>query len=116
MEVTGQLVDLIEEENRVGGPAAAHALEHPPRQGTDVGAPVTSDLGLVSDAPQADADEFSVESRGDTAAERGFADSGWANQAEDGSLQLTDQRQDRDMVEDAILHLSEPVVGLIECG
>ena len=116
MEVMGQLVDLIEEENRVGGPAAAHPLEHPPRQGTHVGAPVTPDFGLVSDAPQADAEEFPAEGRGDTAAERGLADPGWTNQAEDGSLQLTDERQDRDMVEDAILHLSQPVVGLIERG
>ena len=68
MKIAGQLVDLVEKKNRVVRPATAHPLEHPPRQGADVGATVTPDLRFVPDPPQADADEFPAESRGDTAA------------------------------------------------
>jgi hypothetical protein len=75
---------------------------------------MTPDLGFVSDAPQTDTHELAAESSGNTAAERGLADAGCPDQAEDGSLQFTDQRQHSDMVEDTILYLVESVVGLIE--
>ena len=57
-----------------------------PGQRADVGAAVAADLGLVADAAEREAHELAVERARDRAAERGLADAGRADEAEDRPL------------------------------
>jgi hypothetical protein len=69
---------------------------------------MSADLGLVADAAQAHAHELAPERAGDAPAERGLADARRARETEDRALELPDQRQHRDVVEDAFLDLASP--------
>ena len=85
-EVVPQLVDLVEHEDRVVRARLLHALDDPPGQRADVGAPVAADLRLVAHAAERDADELAPERARDGAAQRRLADAGRPDQAEDGPL------------------------------
>ena len=50
-EIHGHLVDFIEQEQRVVHGRLRHVLHDLAGHGTDVGAPVTTDLGLIAHAP-----------------------------------------------------------------
>ena len=63
--------------------AVLHGLDDAAGQRADVGAPVAADLGLVADAAERDADELAPERARDRLAERGLADAGRADEAED---------------------------------
>ena len=47
-EILPELVDLIEHEERVDRPGAAHGLQDASRQRADISAPVAADLGLIT--------------------------------------------------------------------
>src|SRR6266545_3858933 len=113
-EVGGHLVHLVEQEDRVAGPRLLERLDDLPGQRADVGAPVAADLRLVADAAEADADEAAVHRARDRLRERGLADAGGADEAEDRAADLLDELLDREVLEDALLRLAEPVVILVE--
>ncbi len=56
----GQLVDLVEQHDRVHRAGLAHRPDDPAGQRADVGAPVAADLGLVADAAERDPDELAA--------------------------------------------------------
>ena len=85
-----------------------------PGQRADVGAAVAADLGLVAHAAERDADELAAERARDRAAERGLADAGRADEAEDRALHVVLELAHREVLEDALLHLLEAVVILVE--
>jgi hypothetical protein len=62
-EVHAQLVDLVEQEQRVAGAHLGQALQHLARHGADVGAAVAADLGLVAHAAQRHAHELAPVAR-----------------------------------------------------
>ncbi len=113
-EVDADLVDLVQHEDRVAGARLLEALDDPAGQGADVGAAMAADLGLVADPAQGDADELPAGGAGDGAPERGLADAGRADEAEDGALDLGVELADREELEHALLDLLEPVVILVE--
>ena len=82
-EVGADLVDLVEHEHRVARARAAQALDDAARQRADVGAPVAADLRLVAHAAERDAHELAPERARDRAAERGLADAGRPDEAQD---------------------------------
>ena len=108
------LVDLVEDEDRVLGPGPTQALEDPSRQRADVGSPVPANLGLVADASQRHARELAPHRPGDGLAERGLSHPGRTNEAEDRPLQVVLQFADGEVLEDALLHVLEIVVVLVE--
>src|SRR5206468_12693156 len=95
-------------------PDAAQVLDDPARQRADVGAPVAADLRLVAHAAQRHARELAPERARDRAAERGLAGAGRSDEAQDRALQVSLEREHRDVLDDAVLHLVEAVVVLIE--
>ncbi len=86
-EVSANLVNFIEHDHRVHRPGLLHRLDDPAGQRADVGAPVAADLRLVADAAQREAHEAAVHGAGDAAPQRGLADAGRPDQAEDRCLQ-----------------------------
>ena len=76
---------------------------------------MSADLRLVAHAAERDADELAVERAGDGAAERGLADAGRSDEAEDRALHLLSaQLAHGEVLEDALLDLLEVVVVLVE--
>src|SRR5690606_16599903 len=86
------------------------------RTGPDIGAPVATDLRLVPDATEGDADELAPQRPGDGLAEGGLADAGRADQEQDGpavavitvtEAALGAQLAHRQMLDDALLDVVE---------
>ena len=81
--VGADLVDLVEEDDRVHRAGVAQGAHQAARQRADVGAPVAADLGLVAHAAQRHADELASHGAGDRLADRGLAGAGRADQGQD---------------------------------
>ena len=112
--VGAHLVDLVEQEEGVGGLGLLHRLDDLAGHRADVGAPVAADLGLVAHAAQRQAHELAPRRLGDRAAERGLADAGRADQAQDRALQRAGARLHGQVLQDALLDLLQAVVVLLE--
>ena len=112
--VGAQLVDLVEQEERVGRLRLLHRLDDLAGHRADIGPPVAADLGLVAHAAERHAHELAARGLGDRLAERGLADAGRADQAEDRALQLRRARLHRQVLEDPLLDLLQAVVVVVE--
>jgi hypothetical protein len=112
-EIHAQLVDLVEQEQRVAGADLVQALQHLARHGADVGAAMAPDLGLVAHAAQRHAHVLAARGLGDRLTQRGLADAGRPDQAQDRRLELVDALLHRKVLEDAVLDLVEAVVVLV---
>ena len=117
--VGADLVDLVEDDDRVHGPGLAQGAHQPARLGPHVGAAVAADLGLVAHAAERDADELAPEGVGDGLAERRLADAGRADEGQDGPRAAPVHRRQAalglqlahgEVLEDALLHVLQPVV------
>ena len=108
-EVGAELVDLVEDEHRIARLGAAQALDDLPGQRADVGAAVAADLGLVAHAAERHAHELAAERLGDRARQRGLADAGRADEAQDRALHRRVQLAHGEVFEDALL-------GAVEAG
>ena len=113
-EVGAQLVDLVEHHHGIDGGRLLHRLDDPPRERADVGAAMPADLGLVADAAQREPHELAVGGASDGLAQRRLAHAGRSDQAEDGALHVVLQLADRQILENALLHLLEAVVVLLQ--
>ena len=86
LERDAQLVDFVEQEDRVLGAGLLHSLDDPARHGADVGTAVPADVRFVSRAAQGDADVLPSHRSGDRLGHRGLADAGRAHEEENGTL------------------------------
>ena len=84
LERDAELVDLVEQEDRVLGAGLLHPLDDAAGHGADVGAPVAADVGLVARAAERDADVLAPHRAGDRLGDRRLADA-----------RRTDEQQDR---------------------
>ena len=75
---------------------------------------MAADFGLVAHAAQRLAREFAAGRPGDRAAERGLADARRADQAQDRALEPVGARLDREILDDPVLDLFQPVMVLVE--
>src|SRR5690606_18485343 len=91
-----------------------HRLDDLAGHGADIGPPVTADLGLVAYPAKGHADELAAGGLGDRLAERGLADTRRADEAEDGSLELAGPGLHRQVLDDPLLDLLQPVVSLVQ--
>src|SRR5687767_12947567 len=75
---------------------------------------MSADLGLVADSAERLSRELAPRGPGNRTAEGGLADPRRTHQAEDGSLELVDASLDREIFDDPIFYLLEPVMVLVE--
>ena len=75
---------------------------------------MAADLGLVVDAADRQPRELAAQRAGDRLAERGLADAGRADEAEDLAGGILLELRDGEMLDDPLLHLVEVVVVLVE--
>lgn len=81
--VVAQLVDLVQQQQRVAGARLPHRGNDAAGHGSHVGLAVAADLRLVVDAAQGDAGQLPVEGPGHAHGDGGLAHAGRAHQAED---------------------------------
>ena len=108
LDAAAELVDLVEHHHAVARAGLADRLDDVAGQRADIGAPVAADLGLVVHAAEADAHELPAHRARDRLAERGLADAGRADEAEDRRLALRRELADRQELDDALLIFSRP--------
>ena len=122
-EVRADLVDLVEQHDRVHRAGLGDRPDDAAGQRADVGAPVAADLGLVAHAAEGDADELAAERAGDGLAQRRLADAGRADEREHGArAAAADDLQAAlgataahgEVLDDAVLHVVEAVVVGVE--
>ena len=115
-EIGAHLVDLVQQEQRIRGLRLAHRLDDLAGHRADIGAAVTADFGLVAHAAERHAHELAPGRPRDRLAERGLADAGRPDQAQDRSGQLVGARLHREILDDAVLDLLQSVVIVVEHG
>ncbi len=115
-EVHRHLVDFVEEEQRVLRARLLHHLDDLAGERADVGAAVAADLRLVADPAERQPHEVPVHRPGDRLGERRLAHARGAGEGQDRGLGLLDQGAHGEELEDALLHLVEPVVIGVEDG
>ena len=122
-----ELVDLVEQHDRVHRAGLDDRPGDAARLAADVGAAVAADLGLVADAAERDAHELAAHRPGDGLAEAGLADAWRADEREDGARLPSRRRRsvgcrragraqlaDGEELDDAVLDLVEAVVVGVE--
>jgi hypothetical protein len=120
--VGADLVDLVEEDDRVHAAGLLDGAHDAAGQRADVGAPMSPDLGLVPHTAQRDAHERPAHRPGDRLAERRLAHAGRAHEREDGTATapalvdeaaLGPQLAHGEVLDDAVLDVDQPgVVGV----
>ena len=80
-----QLVDLVEQHDRVHGAGLGDGPDDAAGLRADVGAAVAADLGLVAHAAEGDADERAAHGPGHALAEAGLAHAGRPDERDDGA-------------------------------
>ena len=75
---------------------------------------MAADLGLVAHAAERDAHELALHRPRDRLAERGLADAGRADEAQDRPLHVALELAHGEVLDDALLDLVEVVVILVE--
>src|SRR5690606_25566227 len=106
-KILAQLVDFIEQEQRVHRPRPAQVGDDLARERADISPPVAANLRLVAHAAQRLAHKFAPRGARDRLAEAGLAYAGRADEAQDRPLQLVGPRLHREIFDDAVLDLVE---------
>ena len=123
--IGAELVDLVEQHDRVHRAGIDQRPHDAAGSGADVGAPMTTDLRFVVDATERDAHELASERAGDRLTERRLADARRADEHEDRAgtamracvdVALGAQLAHREELDDAVLHFVETGVVRVEHG
>ena len=112
--VGAHLVDLVDQQDRIHGFRVAQGADDRAGHCTDVRPAMAADLRLVTHAAHREARELPPERAGDRLPERGLADSGRADEAEDLPGRILLELRDGEVLDDSLLHLVEVVVVLVE--
>ncbi len=114
LERLAQLVDLVEHDHRVLDLDLLERLHQLAGHGTDVGAPMALDLGLVAHAAHREAIELPAQRLGDGAAHGGLAHPGRADQQQDGATHVALEGALGEELDDPLLDVLEAVVVAVE--
>src|SRR5450759_4846750 len=108
------LVDFVEHHDAIARSGLLDRLNDIAGQGADIGPPVPADFRLVMHAAQADADKRPVHGARDRLPQRGLADPGRSDEAENRRLAVRRQFSNRKVFDDPAFDLLQPEVILVE--
>src|SRR5205814_162337 len=112
-EIGTELVDFVQDEDRVLRLRPAQPLNDLTRQRADVGAAMPADFSLVAHAAERHAYELASKRLGDGTRQRRLADSRRSDEAENRTLDAWVQLADGQVFEDAVLGFLKPgVIGV----
>ena len=114
LEALAHLVDFVEHDHRVHHLDVLERLHQLARLGTDVGAAVALDFGLVAHAADAEAIERSAQGLGDGLADAGLAHARRTDQQHDGTADFTFVGAHGKEFDDARLDVIQTGVVLVE--
>ena len=122
--VAVELVDLVEQHDRVVHSGFGEALQDAPGHRPDVGTAMPTDLGLIAHPAEGDTREGPAQGVGDRLGHAALAGAGWAGEAQDGSRMVgaaADGRAcfrahlaDGQILEDAVLDVLETAVRALQ--
>src|SRR5208282_2191091 len=107
-------VDLVEHHHAVAAAGPADPLNDVPRQRSDIGAAVAADFGFVMCSAEADPHEFPAGRARDALAERGLADTGRADKAQDRTAAARVELLNGQVLEDTPLDFAQAVMVGVE--
>ncbi len=113
-EVAAELVHFVQHQDRVVGFGALDSLDDLSGQRADVGAAMAADFRFIVHAAQRDAHEFASQRAGNGFAERSLAHAWRPDEAQDRPLHSRLQFFHRQIIENALLHLFQVVVILVQ--
>ncbi len=102
--IVAQLIDLVQQQQRVHRLASADGLNDAPGHGAYVGLPVAPDIRLVPNAAQTQPGQLPVQRLGNADGDGGLAHAGRAHQTENLPLPLRVHLPDGNGLHDALLH------------
>ena len=112
--VAAQLVDFVEDDDRVRRFRLDQAFDDASRHGSDIRLAVSAYLRLVVYASERHAHILAFQRGRDGSSERGFSHARRAVEADDGRFEVAFQLQHGEVFKDALLHLFQSVVVLVE--
>jgi len=112
--VVADLVDLIQNDYRVGCAGLVDSVKDTSRKGTNIGFPVTTQLRLVVHTTEGDPDIFPAQSLCYGFAEAGLTDSRRPVEAQDRGLHIPFQLEDGKIFNDPFLHCVKAVVVAVQ--
>ena len=112
--VRAQLVDFIQQEQRIAGFDFFHALDDFPRQSPDVSAAVTANLGFVAHAAQAGAHKLAPRRPRNGFAQRGFTHTRRSDQAQNRTFDSLCFLLHRQVFQNALFDLFQTVVVFVQ--
>src|SRR6185369_8874230 len=113
-KILAELVDLIEQEKRIGRARLLDVRNDLARKRADVRPPVAADLGLIPYAAQGLADELTPRGAGNRTAKRRLSGARRPDEAKDRTLQPVGARLDREIFDDPLLDLLKTIMVLVE--
>ena len=113
-EILPHLVDLIEQDQRIGGLRLLQRLDDLAGHGADIGPPVATDLAFIPDTAKRDADELAPRRLRDRFAKRGLADARRADKTEDRAFHLLAALLHGQIFDDPFLDLFQTIVIVIK--
>ena len=108
--VAAQLVDFVQQKQRISGARLADGIDDPSGHRPHIGFPVAPDIRLIMDAAQGNSSHFPVQCPGHGHSNGGLSHSRRAHQAEDLPLQIRGQLLDRQKLQNPLLHLFQAEV------
>src|SRR5260221_3815417 len=109
-----ELVDLIEEEERVRRSRLLDIRDDLARKRADIGPAVAADFSLIANAAERLANELTARGTRNRAPERGLADARRTYQAQDRPLQLVGAGLDSEILNNPVLDLLQGVMVLVQ--
>ena len=110
VRVPGQLVHLVQQDERVLDTDLRQCRDDASRHGADIGFPVPADVGLIPHAAQRHTDILALHGAGNGCRDGGLADTGRADKAENLVLEIRGELFDCHVFQNALLDLFEPVM------
>ena len=114
LEIIRYLVDLVKDKHRVWGSSLLKVLNDTSGHRTNVGTTMATYLRLIMKTAQRNSDILTVQSFCNRFSQRSLTNSRRSIQTDNGWLHITFQFQHRQMFNDALFHLLQPVVIAIQ--
>ncbi len=112
--ITANLVNLVEDNDRIGGLALQKRRNYAAGECPEIGAPVSANLRLIMQTAERHARILAPRRLGHAPSERGLADPRRTVQAEDRRLHVAAELDYRHLVKDTVLDLVQTEMVLIE--
>jgi len=112
--IAGQLIDLVQHQQRVHGTGAGHGIDDAAGHGADIGLAMAADIRFVPHAAQTESGQLAVHSLGYGDGDRGFAYAGRANQTQNLALGVGVDLLYSDELQNTLLDLIKAKVLLVQ--